>query len=119
MGLPYEDELQEMIAEEEEQLRFIASGGGICDAFPCEPYPIHVVFKGKKYTIIASSFIRAIEPFNQELCDILYRARKTLGDVFPPLGVVSQIITQAMVDTVDLYYDPDFPINEDDDDDES
>ena len=132
MGLPYEDELQEMIEEED---AYFQPGIEVMDG----PSPVrshHVIFKGKKYTITGSGFIRSIEPFHQELCDLLFQALDVANDMYGPhhcMGIVDMIIQAAILvngdmagfscwsyynpasDTV-LYEDPDF--QEDDDDEE-
>ena len=69
MGLPYEEKLREMIEQEDDSLR-----KAMPDTVPV--YTVRVVFKGKEYMITGGSFIRSIEPFDQELCDLIFQIRK-------------------------------------------
>jgi hypothetical protein len=112
MGLPYENELQKMIAEENESFQ-----REVCDMIPLSTH--HVIFKGEKYTIAGAAFIRSIEPFNQELCDLLFQAEKTAVSGHPMGGIeISDIIWEARKNKREnevLYYDPDF-ISRDDED---
>lgn len=132
MGLPYEDKLQEMIEEED---AYFQPGVIVFDG----PFPVrshYVIFKGKKYTITGSGFIRSIEPFNQELCDLLFQALDVANDMYGPhhcMGIWDMIIQAAILvngdeagfscwsyhnpesDTV-LYDDPDFADEDEEDD---
>ena len=124
MGLPYEDELREMIEEEEALWR---SEETLLDVLPSGVRTYHVVFKRKKHTITGGWFIRDIEPFSQELCDLLFQARDSIQPV-PPCGIsIGQMIEEAAVlingefglhcfpkSDIVLYYDPDFPVEESD-----
>ena len=127
MGLPYEDELREMIEEEEELWHPDVT---VLDGLPHGIRSYHVVFKGKKHTISGGGFIRSIEPFNQELCDLLFQAQDKIEKegMDSRFGIsIYQMIEEAAVglngnfeshrfpksDTV-LYYDPDFHVEEND-----
>ena len=128
MGLPYsDDELRELI--EEEDACFLPDVIVLDGPAPIRSF--HVIFKGNKYTIVGSGFIRSIEPFNQELCDLLFQARdkiQTEGtyDQIPGFGIFEMIRQAANMVNVNenvrsisdliLCYDPDFADEDEEDD---
>jgi hypothetical protein len=101
MGLPYEDKLQEMIEEEDGMFQ-----RELPDISPLSVY--HVIFKGVKYTITGAAFIRSIEPFNQELCDLLFQAEKTAVSLHPLGGIGAEEMIFEATARYGIQSDPDF-----------
>ena len=107
MGLPYEDKLQEMIQSEDEDIRDWHLRKIIPDMPEVHP-PVrtyHVVFKGEKYTITGCCFIRSIEPFNQELCDLLIQASTKHK------ALISMVV-RDMIDSVQVQLNRGLPVSD-------